>query len=286
MAKRKLNDFSADDAGDEFIPTVKKIKVDTVDQPADTPKKKPVKKKAQKKPKTSGKETEKKPETSAPEKKSPKPIEEQPKIIEKETMPKPVPPQTIKPSLLDSSRRPEKAAEPPKKESPVKKQAEKKPKTQKTDTMCQLIGFSLGSAEFAVEIKNVQEINRTVEITSVPHTPPHLQGVINLRGKVIPVVNARIRFGMEDAEITPTTRIIILEVKKRILGFLVDAVSEVIRISESQIQPPPNMVSDIDLKYIKGVFRLNDRLFVLLDLNRLLASIEIRSDVGAEGIKV
>ncbi|MBG0776442.1 MAG: chemotaxis protein CheW [Desulfovibrionaceae bacterium] len=138
----------------------------------------------------------------------------------------------------------------------------------------QLVTFSIGDEEFGVDILKVQEIIRTMEITKVPRAPEFVEGVINLRGKVIPIIDLRMRFGLTTREHDKHTRIIVIEINNMIVGFVVDSVSEVLRIPASTIEPPPPVVSGLESEYISGVGKLEDRLLILLDLDRLLSGEE------------
>ncbi len=139
----------------------------------------------------------------------------------------------------------------------------------------QLVTFRLGREEYAVDILNVQEINRMVEITNVPNSPPHVEGVINLRGRVIPVVNLRKRFGLDGKEFDRDTRIIVMDIKGTVAGFIVDGVSEVLRISSDTVEPPPPITNGVNSEYVKGVGKVDDRLIILLELERLLSENEL-----------
>ncbi|NDV27993.1 chemotaxis protein CheW [Desulfovibrio sp. JC010] len=140
--------------------------------------------------------------------------------------------------------------------------------------LIQLVTFSIGEEEFGVDILKVQEIIRTMEITKVPRAPQFVEGVINLRGKVIPIIDLRSKFGLQFREHDQHTRIIVIEINDMIVGFVVDSVSEVLRIPASTVEPPPPVVSGLESEYISGVGKLEDRLLILLDLNRLLSSEE------------
>ncbi|WP_319781236.1 chemotaxis protein CheW [Maridesulfovibrio sp.] len=140
--------------------------------------------------------------------------------------------------------------------------------------LIQLVTFSIGEEEFGVDILKVQEIIRTMEITKVPRAPQFVEGVINLRGKVIPIIDLRSKFGLQTREHDQHTRIIVIEINDMIVGFVVDSVSEVLRIPASTVEPPPPVVSGLESEYISGVGKLEDRLLILLDLNRLLSSDE------------
>lgn len=143
------------------------------------------------------------------------------------------------------------------------------------DELIQLVTFVVGEEEFAVPILAVQEINRMMQITRVPQSPPFVEGVVNLRGKIIPVVDLRKRFGLADKENTGDNRIVVVEVSGRVIGFLVDRVNEVLRIHSKIIEPPPPMVCGIDSEYVQSVGKLDDRLLILLDLERLFAGEEV-----------
>lgn len=140
--------------------------------------------------------------------------------------------------------------------------------------LIQLVTFSIGDEEFGVDILKVQEIIRTMEITKVPKAPPFVEGVINLRGNVIPIIDLRKRFGLDTREHDKHTRIIVIEIHNMIVGFVVDAVSEVLRIPANTVEPPPPVVSGLESEYISGVGKLEDRLLILLDLDRLLSGEE------------
>ncbi len=137
--------------------------------------------------------------------------------------------------------------------------------------LLQLVTFSIGEEEFGVEILKVQEIIRTMEITKVPRAPEFVEGVINLRGKVIPIIDLRRRFGLTSKTHDKHTRIIVIEINNMIVGFIVDSVSEVLRVPAGTVEPPPPVVAGMESDYISGVGKLQDRLLILLDLDRLLS---------------
>ena len=140
-----------------------------------------------------------------------------------------------------------------------------------TDELLQLVSFNIGKEEFGVNILKVQEINRMITITKVPNSPDFVEGVINLRGRVIPVVDLRIRLGLEKIEYGKNTRIIVVEIEGKTIGFIVDSVSEVLRIPKSITEPPPAIISGISSEYIIAIGKLEDRLLILLDLEKILA---------------
>lgn len=146
---------------------------------------------------------------------------------------------------------------------------------QNTGDLLQLVSFVVGTEEFAIPILSVQEINRMMTITRVPQSPPFIEGVINLRGKIIPVMDLRKRFGMEAQAVNADARIIVVEVASRVIGFTVDRVNEVLRIGANIVEPPPAMVCGVDADYVQGVGKLADRLLILLNLERLFNSQDV-----------
>ena len=134
----------------------------------------------------------------------------------------------------------------------------------------QLVAFEMGNETYGVDISCVNEIIRMQEITRVPRTPEFVEGVINLRGRVIPVIDLRKRFGLEQIEETQNSRIIVVEVDNVTVGMIVDAVSEVLRLSTEQIDPPPPIFAGIDTDFIKGIGKMENGLIIILDLNQVL----------------
>jgi purine-binding chemotaxis protein CheW len=146
------------------------------------------------------------------------------------------------------------------------------------ESQLQLVSFGVGSEEFAVNILLVQEINRMMTITKVPESPTCVEGVINLRGRIIPVVDLRKRFDMELTKHVESSRIIVVEVDGRVLGFIVDCVHEVLRIDRNIVEATPTITSSsVDSSYIMGIGKLEDRLLILLDLSRLFNLEELRA---------
>ncbi len=142
----------------------------------------------------------------------------------------------------------------------------------KSEELIQLVSFNIGDEEFGVDILKVQEINRMLDVTRVPNAPEYVDGVINLRGKVIPIIDLRRRFQMERKEHDKNTRIVVVELSGKVVGFVVDAVSEVLRIPKSVTEPPPPMVAGVNAEYITAVGKLEDRLLILLDLEKVLSN--------------
>jgi purine-binding chemotaxis protein CheW len=144
-----------------------------------------------------------------------------------------------------------------------------------SDTI-QVVSFKLGSEEYGVDIAQVQEINRMVAITHVPRAPQFMEGVINLRGQLIPIIDLRARFGMPRAEHTKNTRIVVTEIGAKRVGMVVDSVSEVLRLETQHIEDAPEMITGVDTEYIRGVGKIEDRLIILLDLARIISGAEKR----------
>jgi len=133
-----------------------------------------------------------------------------------------------------------------------------------------LVGFFLNKEEYALDISQVQEIIRTGGWTRVPNAPGHIKGVINLRGRIIPVVDPKVRMGLGESGLTKNSRIMVVEAAGRIIGILVDGVSQVLRLPQDVVEPPPDEVTDVDKGFIKGVGKLGGRLIILLDLTRVV----------------
>jgi len=133
----------------------------------------------------------------------------------------------------------------------------------------QLVTFKLGKQEYAVDILKVQEVNRIVEITFMPNMDDAVEGVINLRGKVIPIVSLRKKFGMEANEADGKARIMVIDAG-RTVGLIVDSVSEVLRLSPDTVEQPPAVAQRGSLDYVKGVGKLENRLVMLLDVEKLI----------------
>jgi purine-binding chemotaxis protein CheW len=148
--------------------------------------------------------------------------------------------------------------------------------TDSSDSLLQLVVFQLGGEEFGVEIMKVQEIIRMPEITHIPQSPDFVEGVINLRGKIIVVVNLDKRFNFQSKEIDDHSRIVVIEIGNSVVGMIVDSVNEVLRIPTSSVDPAPELItSNVSKDYIKGVGKLDGRLLILLDLARVLTLEEL-----------
>ena len=145
----------------------------------------------------------------------------------------------------------------------------------------QLVVFQLGGEGYCVDISKVREINRVADITSIPESPEFVEGVINLRGQIIPIIDLRKRFGLMD-KLDETNkaenRIMVVETNGNTVGFIVDAVREVLRISNDQIEPTPGLVtSDIDRKYIEGVATVENRLLIIVNSDFIFETHELNA---------
>ncbi|HEV2491175.1 MAG TPA: chemotaxis protein CheW [Candidatus Acidoferrales bacterium] len=140
----------------------------------------------------------------------------------------------------------------------------------------QIVGLRIGRETFGIPIALVREIVRVPEITAVPNAPDYVEGVINLRGRIISVIDLRKRFGDPHLEITKKTRVVVVEIENRTVGLVVHSASEVLKIAPSDIEPPGKVFPDGEMDYVTGVGKLKDRLIILLELSKILKSGELR----------
>jgi purine-binding chemotaxis protein CheW len=143
----------------------------------------------------------------------------------------------------------------------------------------QFVVFMLGDEKYGVDILNVSTISEYLEITKVPDAPVYVEGIINLRGDIIPVINLKKRFNIAETSISDDTRIIIYSIDGVAIGFLVDEASQVLRIDESQIEPTPAILKGADREYISGVGKHEGKIIILLDFAKILSDDE-RSDIA------
>jgi purine-binding chemotaxis protein CheW len=140
----------------------------------------------------------------------------------------------------------------------------------------QVLTFELGNETYGVEILRVREIRGWSPVTKIPHAPPHMLGVLNLRGSIVPIVDLRMRFALDRAEYTAVTVIIVLSVNspggKREVGVVVDGVSDVVDVNFSEVKPAPDMGSRLATEYIRGLTSVGDRMLVLLDIDRMIGA--------------
>ena len=143
----------------------------------------------------------------------------------------------------------------------------------------QLVVFDLSSEAYGIDIGTVREIIRLQDITRVPKTPEFVEGVINLRGKVIPVLDLRKRFDLEVADQSEENRIVVVDIRGQDIGMVVDAVTEVLRIPANSVEPPSSVIVTADSDYLVGIAKLEQRMIILLDLERVLSD----TDMGEVG---
>lgn len=140
----------------------------------------------------------------------------------------------------------------------------------------QFIVFKLGEEEYGVEILQVQTIERMLPITRVPHAPEFVEGVSNLRGSVVPIIDLRKRLDLEPKEPTNESRIITVKMGELMVGMIVDAASDVVKVPTSAIEPPPSVIGGVEANYLEGVAKLEDRLLILLKLSEVLKKEEVQ----------
>jgi purine-binding chemotaxis protein CheW len=158
--------------------------------------------------------------------------------------------------------------------------ADARKQTQASGEAVQVVSFRLGREEYGVDISQVQEIIRLVDITHVPRAPRFIEGVINLRGQLIPIIDLRTRFDMARIEPTKSTRIVVTEIGSKRIGIVVDSVSEVLNIPVENVEETPEIVAGVGTEYIRSVGKLGDRLIIMLDLTRVVSGDEKRQLEG------
>jgi purine-binding chemotaxis protein CheW len=139
----------------------------------------------------------------------------------------------------------------------------------------QYLTFRLGQEEYGVEILKVQEIKGYSTVTPIPHMPAYLKGVMNLRGTIVPVVDLRAKFAMAKADYNPFTVIIVVTVETKVMGLIVDAVSDVLNIPKADVQAAPDFGGQVDARYINGMAKTGDKLVVLLDIDRVMGGVDV-----------
>jgi purine-binding chemotaxis protein CheW len=148
------------------------------------------------------------------------------------------------------------------------------------DDVQQYLTFTLGGETYGVDILRVQEIRGWTPVTCIPNVPAYLRGVLNLRGNIVPIVDMRMRFKLEHAEFTPVTVVIVLSVQtlqgERVIGMVVDSVSDVLDITAEEIKPSPDFGSAVDTDFINGLATTNDEMVMLLDVDKMLTDDEIK----------
>jgi purine-binding chemotaxis protein CheW len=145
----------------------------------------------------------------------------------------------------------------------------------------QVLTFNLGDELYGVDILRVQEIKGYTAVTKIPNTPPHIKGVLNLRGTIVPIVELRTKFGMPTIDYTMFTVIIVVVVRDKVMGLVVDAVSDVLDIAQKDIQAPPQFGANVDVRFLNGIGKSGDKLVALLDIDCLLIDNETSEVTGA-----
>jgi len=147
-------------------------------------------------------------------------------------------------------------------------------KSDAADIVLQWVTFKLQEETYGINVMQVQEVLRYTEIAPVPGSPDYVLGIINLRGNVVTVIDTRSRFGLEPADVTENSRIVIIEAEKQVIGILVDSVAEVVYLKSSEIDTAPNVGTDESARFIQGVSNRDGELLILVDLNKLLSDEE------------
>jgi purine-binding chemotaxis protein CheW len=145
----------------------------------------------------------------------------------------------------------------------------------------QFLTFNLGEELYGVDILRVQEIKGYTAVTKIPNTPSHIKGVLNLRGTIVPIVELRTKFGMPTIEYTAFTVIIIVVVRDKVMGLVVDSVSDVLNIEQKDVQAPPQFGAKVDASVLNGIGKSGDKLVALLDIDRLMGDSELQERTGA-----
>lgn len=145
----------------------------------------------------------------------------------------------------------------------------------------QFLTFQLGEELYGVDILRVQEIKGYTAVTKIPNTPSHIKGVLNLRGTIVPIVELRTKFGMPTIEYTMFTVIVVVVVKEKIMGLVVDAVSDVLNIDKKDIQPPPQFGAKVDVSFLNGIGKSGEKLIALLDMDKLLSDGDLQDTAAA-----
>jgi purine-binding chemotaxis protein CheW len=149
-------------------------------------------------------------------------------------------------------------------------------------TSSELLTFTLGSEEYGIDILKVQEIRGYEAVTTIAHAPEFIKGVINLRGIIVPIVDMRIKFNLGKVSYDETTVVIVLNFANRVVGMVVDGVSDVITLKADQIKPAPEFGASLDTKYLMGLGTVDDRMIILVDIERLMTSRDMELIEAAE----
>jgi purine-binding chemotaxis protein CheW len=139
----------------------------------------------------------------------------------------------------------------------------------------EVVSFTLGDEEYGIDIQKVQELRGYDAVTRIANTPDYIKGVVNLRGTIVPIIDMRIKLALGNPTYDQLTVVLVLNIADRIVGMVVDSVSDVITLTAEQIKPPPAMGSAIDTDYLIGLGTLDDRMLILVDIERLMTSDEL-----------
>ena len=144
-----------------------------------------------------------------------------------------------------------------------------------TEPVQEFLTFTLGNEEYAIDILRVQEIRGYDQVTAIANSPPFIKGVINLRGSIVPIVDLRIKFNLSSVSYDPFTVVIILNVLNRIVGIVVDSVSDVLGLKSNEIRPAPEFGGSFDTQYLMGLATVGERMLILVDIEKLMTSSEM-----------
>jgi purine-binding chemotaxis protein CheW len=151
----------------------------------------------------------------------------------------------------------------------------RKPRAEAQSVGGEYLTFRLGAEEYGIDILKVQEIRSYEVPTRIANSPPFLKGVVNLRGVIVPIIDLRIKLGCAEAELNALTVVIVLNIKGRVVGAVVDSVSDVMQLATNTIQPAPDMSAVVDIRFIQGIANVGERMLILMDIERLLSSGEL-----------
>jgi purine-binding chemotaxis protein CheW len=140
---------------------------------------------------------------------------------------------------------------------------------------CEVLNFRLGAEEYGISILKVQELRTYENVTRIANAPDFVKGVVNLRGVIVPIIDMRIRFNTGAAAYNEFTVVVVLNIRNRVIGMVVDSVSDVVTLEEGQVRPAPEMGTTVDTNYLLGIGTVDDRMLILLDIDQLLSSSEM-----------
>lgn len=157
------------------------------------------------------------------------------------------------------------------------------------DDGAQFLSFILAGEHYGIDILRVQEIKGWTTVTRVPQTPDYMKGVLNLRGTVVPIIDMRIRFAIEEVEYTPLTVVIVMSIKsekgERLVGIVVDAVSDVLNVAKDEIKPTPDFGDTVSTEFISGLASVDDKMVMLLEVDKLLDVESLHASIESKASK-